>query len=148
MVLQAFAVSLLSTAAAEFGDKTQLGLIMLAASLRNTRAILSGMIAGFAVVAGLGVLVGQALLTIIPLSTLTMISGVIFVTVGLLMLKVDVKTNAPLNTFREHFPSRVIDDSLDRTGRQNTDHNNRPRSTFRAAHGGILSCIARIRDGT
>ena len=95
IVLEAFAVSLLSTAAAEFGDKTQLGLIMLAASLRNPRAIFFGMIAGFAVVAGVGVLVGQALLTIIPLSTLALISGVIFVAVGLLMLKVDVKTDAP-----------------------------------------------------
>ena len=95
VVIEAFAVSLLSIAAAEFGDKTQLGLIMLAASLRNTRAIFFGMIAGFTVVAGVGVLVGQALLTIIPLSTLTLISGVIFVAVGLLMLKVDVKSDAP-----------------------------------------------------
>jgi len=95
IVIEAFAVSLLSTAAAEFGDKTQLGLIMLAASFRNTRTIFFGMIAGFAVVAGVGVLVGQALLTIIPLSTLTLISGVIFVAVGLLMLKVDVRTDIP-----------------------------------------------------
>jgi putative Ca2+/H+ antiporter (TMEM165/GDT1 family) len=95
IVLEAFAVSVFSTAAAEFGDKTQLGLIMLAASLRNTSAIFFGMIAGYAVVAGVGVLVGQALLMVIPLSTLTLISGVIFVAVGLLMLKVDVKTDAP-----------------------------------------------------
>ena len=56
--LEAFAVSVLSTAAAEFGDKTQLGLIVLAASLRRPGSIFLGMIAGFAFVAGLGVLVG------------------------------------------------------------------------------------------
>lgn len=87
---EAFAVSLLSIAAAEFGDKTQLGLIVLSASLRKPWAIFLGTIAGFGVVAGVGVLVGQALLAIIPLSTLTVVSGLIFVAVGLLMLKVDV----------------------------------------------------------
>lgn len=92
IVLEALTVSLLSTAAAEFGDKTQLGLIMLAASLRKPRSIFLGMIAGFAFVAGVGVLVGQALLTIIPLSALRVASGFIFVAVGLLMLKVDVDT--------------------------------------------------------
>ncbi len=95
VAIEAFAVSLLTAAAAEFGDKTQLGLIMLTASLRKPRAIFLGMITGFAVVAGLGVLVGQALLAIIPLSTLTVISGLIFVAVGLLMLKVRVETYTP-----------------------------------------------------
>jgi len=93
-VLVAFAVSLLSIAAAELGDKTQLGLIMMTASLQKPKAIFLGAITGFAVVAGVGVLAGQALLAIIPLSTLTLISGLIFVVVGLLMLKVDAKTDA------------------------------------------------------
>jgi len=93
VVAEAFAVSLLSVAAAEFGDKTQLGVITLAASLRKPRAIFLGMIAGYLVVAGSAVLVGQALLAIVPLTILTPISGLVFMIVGLLMLKVDVENN-------------------------------------------------------
>lgn len=81
-----------SIAVAELGDKTQLGVITLAASIRKPGLIFLGMIAGYVVVAGLAVLVGQALLAIIPLSMLTLISGVIFVVIGLLMLKVDVQS--------------------------------------------------------
>jgi len=92
-MLVAFAVSLLSVAAAELGDKTQLGLIMLTASLQEPVAIFLGMIAGYAVVAGVGVLAGHALLAIVPLPTLTSISGLIFIAVGLLMLKVDVESS-------------------------------------------------------
>jgi len=93
--LEAFAVSVLSTAAAEFGDKTQLGLIVLAASLRRPRSIFLGMITGFAFVAGLGVLAGQALLSIIPMSTLVIASGLVFIAVGFLILKVDVSASTP-----------------------------------------------------
>lgn len=92
---EAFAMSLLLISAAELGDKTQIGLIMLAASLRRPRAIFLGMITGFAIVAGAGVLIGQALLAIIPLSLLTLISGLIFVAVGILMLKVSTGADAP-----------------------------------------------------
>jgi len=95
LATEAFAISLLSTSAAELGDKTQLGLIMLAASLRKPRAIFLGMISGYAIVAGVGVLIGQALLAIIPLSLLTQISGLIFVAVGILMLKFNTGTDAP-----------------------------------------------------
>ncbi len=79
---------MVSIAAAELGDKTQLGLITLAATLRKPVPIFLGMIAGYLIVAGLAVLVGRALLAIIPLSILTLASGLIFIVIGLLMLKV------------------------------------------------------------
>ncbi len=81
-----------SIAVAELGDKTQLGVITLAASIKKPLAVFLGMIAGYIVVAGLAVAVGQALLAIIPLSTLTFISGIIFIVLGLLMFKVDVES--------------------------------------------------------
>jgi len=91
-VIEAFAVSLFSIAIAELGDKTQIGLITLAATIRKPVAIFLGMVSGFFVVAGSAVLIGQALLAVIPLSTLTFISGLIFVAMGILMLKVDVES--------------------------------------------------------
>ena len=90
--MEAFAISLFSVAVAELGDKTQLSLITLAASIRKPLALFLGMIAGYVVVAGLAVLVGQTLLAVIPLSTLTFISGIVFIAIGLLMLKVNVES--------------------------------------------------------
>ena len=46
MHMEAFAVTLLTIAAAEFADKNQLGLMLLAASLRKPAAIFFGMITG------------------------------------------------------------------------------------------------------
>jgi len=54
-----------------------------------------GMITGYAIVAGVGVLIGQALLAIIPLSLVNLISGLIFVVIGILMLKVSAGADAP-----------------------------------------------------
>lgn len=92
-IVEAFATSLLFIVLAEFGDKTQLGLIALAASTRQIESVFSGMIVAFTVVAGLGVLVGQALLLVIPLPLLTMISGLVFSVVGLLMLQMKVESD-------------------------------------------------------
>jgi len=101
-------VSMISIAAAEFGDKTQLALMMLAASLRRPGAIFSGMIAGYAIVAGLGVLLGQALLAVVPLSLLTLISGIVFVAIGLLMFKVDLDNEAATIRSRNPFQAASL----------------------------------------
>ncbi len=82
LATEAFAISMLSISVAELGDKTQLALVMLSASLRKPKEIFLGMITGFAIIAGASVLIGQALLAILPLPLLTVISGLIFVVVG------------------------------------------------------------------
>ena len=94
---------MLSIAVAEFGDKTQLGMITLAASIRKPWSVFLGMIAGFAVVAGSAVLIGQALLAIIPLSTLKFASGVVFIGLGLLMLRVSVESGLKLPYIKSPF---------------------------------------------
>lgn len=66
-------------------------MITLAASIKKPVAVFVGMILGYVVVVGLAVAVGQALLAVIPLSTLTFVSGIIFIVLGLLMLRVDVE---------------------------------------------------------
>jgi putative Ca2+/H+ antiporter (TMEM165/GDT1 family) len=95
LATEAFAISLLSISVAELGDKTQVALVMLAASLRKPREIFLGMISGFAIIAGASVLIGEALLLIIPFSLLNMISGLIFVAVGILMLKLSNGSDEP-----------------------------------------------------
>ena len=51
-VIEAFAVSLFSIAIAELGDKTQIGLITLSATIRKPAAVFLGMFSGFFIVAG------------------------------------------------------------------------------------------------
>ena len=106
--IEAFVVSLLSIAAAEFGDKTQLALIMLAASLKRPGRIFLGMMGGFIVVAAVGVTVGQALLAVIPLSTLTLISGAIFILVGLFMFRMDLENTVGRTYSRNPFQAASL----------------------------------------
>ncbi len=77
---------------AEFGDKTQLGMITLAASTKKPLSIFLGIILGFTIMEGSAVLIGQALLTMIPFSILKFASGLMFLVIGLIMLKANVRT--------------------------------------------------------
>jgi putative Ca2+/H+ antiporter (TMEM165/GDT1 family) len=108
LATEAFAISLLSISVAELGDKTQLALVMLSASLRRPRAIFLGMITGFAIIAGTSVLIGQALLAILPLPLLTSISGLIFVAVGILMFKLKTEESVPLTRLGKPFPTAAL----------------------------------------
>lgn len=102
-IAEAFVTSLASIALAELGDKTQLGLIVLAASIRKTGWIFLGMVAAYTVMVGLGVLVGQTLLVVIPVSVLTIISGLIFLVVGAFMLQLNVEGGVTLPRAKSPF---------------------------------------------
>jgi putative Ca2+/H+ antiporter (TMEM165/GDT1 family) len=108
LATEAFAISLLSISVAELGDKTQLALVMLSASLRKPRAIFLGMITGYAIIAGASVLIGQALLAILPLPLLTVISGLIFVVVGILMFRLKTEENIPLTRLGKPFRTAAL----------------------------------------
>jgi putative Ca2+/H+ antiporter (TMEM165/GDT1 family) len=71
---------------AEFGDKTQLAAMSLAASTRRPFTIAAGAIGGLAVGTVLAVAVGQALPQVLPALWIRRGSGVLFVLTGLLML--------------------------------------------------------------
>jgi len=80
-------LSLVSIAALEFGDKTQLGVLTLSARYRLRAPIFLGAMAAFATVCTLGVGIGEALLSVIPIWLLSKISGIVFVALGLLTLR-------------------------------------------------------------
>ncbi len=86
-LIEAFMLSFVSIVVAELGDKTQLSIISLTASLGRPFSIFAGMVLGYGVVAGLGVVAGEALLTVIPISVLTKASGLVFIIMGILMLR-------------------------------------------------------------
>jgi len=72
-------------ALAELGDKTQLTVIALSAKYDRTK-VFSGVVLAFALVTGLGVLVGKVLLEIIPEGMIKIIAGLMFVVFGIWML--------------------------------------------------------------
>ncbi|MFA4934968.1 MAG: TMEM165/GDT1 family protein [Candidatus Methanoperedens sp.] len=72
-------------ALAEFGDKTQLAVIALSARY-DRRKVFSGVIFAFALVTGLGVLVGDVLYRFIPQDVIQILAGLLFLAFGVLML--------------------------------------------------------------
>ncbi|HEY9205065.1 MAG TPA: TMEM165/GDT1 family protein [Candidatus Methanoperedens sp.] len=72
-------------AMAEFGDKTQLTVIALSAGYDRVK-VFSGVVLAFALVTGLGVLVGEGLLQIIPENLIKIMAGLLFVFFGVRIL--------------------------------------------------------------
>ncbi|PWB54833.1 MAG: hypothetical protein C3F06_03415 [Candidatus Methanoperedenaceae archaeon] len=73
-------------ALAELGDKTQLTVIALSARY-DRKKVFSGVVLAFIVVTGLGVLVGEGLLRLIPENIIKIIAGLMFIIFGILMLR-------------------------------------------------------------
>ena len=72
-------------ALAEFGDKTQLTVIALSTRY-DRKKVFSGVVLAFILVTGLGVLVGEGLLKIIPEEMIKITAGILFVAFGIWML--------------------------------------------------------------
>lgn len=72
-------------ALAEFGDKTQLAVIALSARYDRVKVFL-GVILAFALVTGLGVLVGNVLFIFIPQNVIKILAGLLFLAFGVLTL--------------------------------------------------------------
>jgi len=83
-------------ALAEFGDKTQLTVIALSAGYDRAK-VFAGVILAFALVTGLGVLVGDGLLRIVDPAIIKIIAGMVFIAFGLwiLLSKSACETNNP-----------------------------------------------------
>lgn len=104
---------------AEFGDKTQLTVIALSARYDRTK-VFSGVVLAFTVVTGLGVLVGEGLLILIPENLIKTIAGLMFIIFGVLMLRskedCEEGNNSPvLNPFVSTFGMIALAEMGDKT---------------------------------
>lgn len=70
-------------ALAELGDKTQLAAISLSAN-HSSKSVFLGAMLGFLVVDGVGVFVGEALASVLPIKWISLGSGLIFMVFGFL----------------------------------------------------------------
>ncbi len=84
-------------ALAELGDKTQLTVIALSAGYDRAK-VFAGVILAFALVTGLGVLVGDGLLRIVNPAFIKIIAGMVFVVFGLWILLSREGCNESKNT--------------------------------------------------
>lgn len=75
----------------ELGDKTQLIVFNLALEYKKFFKVGIGATLGFAVIVTLGILFGSIITTIIPLSIISLISGLLFIAIGIYELR-DIKT--------------------------------------------------------
>jgi len=73
------------TMLAEFGDKTQLAIVVLSARY-NRLAVFSGSLLAFAIVDGATVLVGEAVAAVLPLDLICAASGLVFIVLGVYSL--------------------------------------------------------------
>jgi len=71
---------------AELGDKTQLATIGFAASGKSPWMVFGGSAIALVLTSLLGVIVGTTLQKVLPIQTIHIISGILFVFIGLLLI--------------------------------------------------------------
>lgn len=69
----------------ELGDKTQLASIALSADTKRPFTVFVGAVAALALVTLIGVLLGDALTRVIPMSRVNQLAGLVFIAIGVLM---------------------------------------------------------------
>jgi putative Ca2+/H+ antiporter (TMEM165/GDT1 family) len=84
--MRTFLTVLFSVFIAEFADKTQLAIFSFASSSKGKWIVFLGAVIALSVSSLLAVLFGEALSKIIPQKTLKIISGVIFIIIGILTI--------------------------------------------------------------
>lgn len=80
-------VPLVAVALAEVGDKTQLSILLLSSRTKNHLHLLLGVVLAFLIVDGVAVLIGSSAASLLPIGILKILSGTMFITFGLLMIR-------------------------------------------------------------
>ena len=81
-----FASTFLMIFVSEFGDKTQIATITLAAKFGSPFEVLIGALLALGAVTALGILIGERIARIVPMNNVRKIAAAIFVAIGLLTL--------------------------------------------------------------
>lgn len=77
---------MIAIAAAELGDKTQISVLLLSSKTDKHLQVLIGVMLAFLIVDGIAIAVGSWITEIIPIKYLKVVSGSIFIILGMLML--------------------------------------------------------------
>ena len=86
MLMETVWAAFILIAISEFGDKTQLAVIALAAKMQAPLEVMLGVIAAFLVLNGVGVVAGERLARVIPMKWVKRGAGILFIVIGALIL--------------------------------------------------------------
>jgi len=85
-ILEDILVPFIAVAIAELGDKTQLSILLLSSKTQNHLYLLFGVILAFFIVDGIAILAGSWITSIVPIRIVKIISGILFIVVGVMVL--------------------------------------------------------------
>lgn len=91
-------IPFISIGLAELGDKTQLAVLLLSSKTKKHFELLAGVMLAFFLVDGLAVLAGNWVTRLVPLGILRILSGSLFILVGILILKSKEETDEAQKT--------------------------------------------------
>lgn len=118
-MIQDVLIPLIITGLAEFGDKTQLSILLLSAKTKKHLHLLLGVMLAFLIVDGTAVLIGSRIIDIVPMRFLKILSGIIFIISGVFILRAkEVKGESKLysrNLFFSGFTLIFITEWGDKT---------------------------------
>lgn len=83
--MKVFWISFVTLFLAELGDKTQLAIITLTSKTKAPWMVLTGSVLALAIVSLLGVLVGEALVRVVPVEIIKKGAALLFVIIGILI---------------------------------------------------------------
>ncbi len=118
-MLQDILIPMVAVGLAEMGDKTQLSVLLLSSRTKQYLQLLLGVMLAFLLVDGFAILVGAWITSIIPVHTIKLISGTVFIIFGILILrgnKDDGETDlSPRNAFVSGFSMIFLSEWGDKT---------------------------------
>ena len=85
-MIQDFLIPLAAVALAELGDKTQLSVLLLSSKTKRHLELLVGVMLAFLIVDGIAIVAGSVIISLVPVSIIKIISGVVFIVFGILLL--------------------------------------------------------------
>ena len=85
-MIEDFLIPFIVIALAEFGDKTQISLLVLSSKIEKRFQLLIGAIIAFFIVDGIAILFGEWIISIVPLLYIKIISGIIFIIFGIIII--------------------------------------------------------------
>jgi len=94
--------------AAELGDKTQLSLLLLSTKTRKHLHLLLGVMLAFLIVDGVAILLCSYITNLLPTKLLKIFSGIIFIVIGVVMLRENEKSKGRELYYRSPFLSGFL----------------------------------------
>ncbi|MDI6889435.1 MAG: TMEM165/GDT1 family protein [Thermodesulfovibrionales bacterium] len=107
-MLEDILIPLFAVGLAEIGDKTQLSLLLLSAKTKKHLQLLSGALLAFLIVDGIAILFCSYIANLLPIKLLKIFSGIVFIILGVLILRENEGKAESKSFFKNSFISGFV----------------------------------------